>query len=93
MPQTPIKSRAIANSARLPAMGAVAIGAAEPGAKLTVTLRLRQRPGAPPLPSPGATAGIPAKSRHYLLRKEYEQQHGAAPADLASVKGSPRRTD
>jgi kumamolisin len=79
-----MKSHAVPNSTRLPAEGAVAIGAAEPGAKMTVSLRLRRRAGAPPMP--GAMAGVPAKSRHYLSREEYEQQYGAATADFAAVK-------
>jgi hypothetical protein len=44
-------------------------------------------PGAPlPLPDPGAPARVPAKSRHYMLREDYAQQHGAAAADFDAVK-------
>jgi len=85
MPQMPMKFHPIPNSERSAAAGAVAIGAADPGAKLTVSLRLRHRPGAPPLPAPGATAGIPAKSRHYMSREDYAQQHGTTGADFDAV--------
>lgn len=86
MQKSPSMSHAIPNSARLPAAGAVAIGAADPGTKMTVTLRLRHRPGSAPPPAPGASAGVPVKSRRYLSRGEYAKQFGAADADFDRVK-------
>ncbi|HJZ20747.1 MAG TPA: protease pro-enzyme activation domain-containing protein, partial [Bradyrhizobium sp.] len=86
MASTPVKLHAIPNSERLPAAGAVAIAAADSSLKMTVTLRLRRRPGAPPPPAPGAAAGIPPKSRHYMSREEFEQKHGAAAADIDSIR-------
>jgi hypothetical protein len=87
MPQTPVKFGTIPNFARLPAAGSVPIRAADPGARLMVTLRQRRRPGAPlPLPAPGAPARVPANSRHCMSREDYAQQHGAAAADFDAVK-------
>jgi len=86
MASTPVKLHAIPNSERLPAAGAAAIAAADPSLEMTVTLRLRRRPGAPPPPAPGAAAGIPPKSRHYMTREEFEQKHGAAAADIDSIR-------
>jgi kumamolisin len=76
----------IQNSVRLPLPGAAPIGAADSGAKLSVSLRIRPREGAPTLPDPGSQAGVPAKARHYISREEYEQQYGSSTADLDSVR-------
>ncbi len=71
----------IPHSARPPAAGAVPVAAADPGAKLTVSLRLRPRAS----PPASTTAGVPVKGRQFLSREDYEQQYGATAADLDAV--------
>ncbi len=81
MAQAPTALHAIPHSARLPMGGAVPVAAADPGRKLTVSLRLRPRAS----PPASTTARVPVKSRQFLSREKYAQQYGATTADLDSV--------
>jgi kumamolisin len=85
MPNDPIQHHPLADSLRAPAPGAVATGALDAGAKIEVTLRLRRRPDSSPPPAPGSESGVPAKSRRYASREDYEARYGAAPEDIAAV--------
>ena len=64
---------------RLPVPGATRVGSAEPTEHLSVSIRLRRRPGAPPLPDPSRAGGA-------MSREEFAATYGADPADIARVE-------
>src|SRR5512138_2293489 len=73
----------VPGSLRAPLPGARVIGAADPQARIEVTVLVRasQAPAAPE----ALGAGLP-QQRHYLSRKEFEATHGATPADVEKVE-------
>jgi len=85
MAEIPTGYRALANSERQAAAGAARIGASDPKEKFTVTVRLRTRPGAPPMPEVSAVAASPRNRAKRMSREEYESAYGAAQADLDAV--------
>jgi pro-kumamolisin-like protein len=67
----------IDGSSRVPLPGAIRVGPAEPAEDLLVSVRVRRRADAPPLPGPsGGTR---------LSREEFAATYGADPADLDAV--------
>jgi hypothetical protein len=76
----------IEGSERIPARGATRVAAADPAELLTVTIRVRQRPDGPPLPSLDDWAKIPLNRRKYLSREEFATRHGASAEDFAAVR-------
>jgi Pro-kumamolisin, activation domain len=85
MREIPAGYSRLESSARVPAAGARLVGAADPAETLSVTLRVRRRPDAPPLPGPEELAATPQGQRHFLSREEFAASYGAAPADLERV--------
>lgn len=85
MPDNPQQYRPLGKSERHAAAGAQRIGPANPDDTLTVSIRVRRRPDAPPLPDPAAIAATPIGQRHYLSREEFAQTYGADPMDLEQV--------
>jgi kumamolisin len=69
---------ALGKSNRSARAGARLVGPAEPTEELTVTVRVRRRPGAPPLPD--ASGG-----GRQVTREEFAETFGAAEADLEAV--------
>ena len=74
------------NSTRTPIPGAVATGAADATQTMTVSLRLRRNPAAPPLPAPGAQSGLPVRGRTHLTREDFAKIHGTTAADFAAIQ-------
>lgn len=76
--------RVIGNSGRKPAPGAHRVGPADPKEKMSVSIRLRHKQGAPPLNGNATTAALP-KERTHLSREQYAALHGAAQSDIDAV--------
>ena len=86
MPEIPANYRRLKGSERRPAPGFRRIGPADPGETLSVTIRVRRRPDAQPLPDQADWAATPPGQRKYLLRDDFAQRYGASPADLELVE-------
>jgi hypothetical protein len=69
--------RLIENSERAPIPGATKIGPADVQEKLSVSIRLRHRPDAPPLIDMKALAATPVRQRKHMKRDEYATAYGA----------------
>jgi kumamolisin len=82
MPEVPKQYRPLEKSERYAAPGASRVGPANSQETLTVSIRVRRRLDAPPLPDPAAT---PSSKRPYLSREEFAARYGADPKDLARV--------
>jgi kumamolisin len=82
----------VRGSERAPLPGARAIGPADAGERLEVTVRVRPRPGSRLADvMMDVAAGRPAKAgAGPLTREEFEQTHGADPADLDKVEAFAR---
>jgi kumamolisin len=80
MVQIPKGYQSLEKSQRRPRVGASRVGAADPKEKLSVTIRVRRRPGAPALPDP-TTGARPKVISHERFAAEY----GAAQSDLDQV--------
>jgi kumamolisin len=72
-------------SERTPAPGARAVGPVDPDERIEVSVRLRRRPDASPLPSAALDALVPDE-RAYATREELAASHGADPDDAARVQ-------
>src|ERR1700722_11254418 len=82
MPQIPADYRPLEASERKPRFGARRTGSADPDEILTVSIRIRRRSDAPPLPVP--TAAYQRRRRH-LSREDFGARFGASSDDLARV--------
>jgi subtilase family serine protease len=85
MKEIPAGHSPVDKSERRPAPGARLAGPADLAEVLTVTLRVRRRPGAPALPDPMDLAAMAVGERRFLSREEFAARYGAAPADLEQV--------
>jgi kumamolisin len=85
MREIPAGSRRLEKSERHSAHGARRVGPADPAEILTVSIRVRRRPDAPPLPDPAVLAATLLGQRQYLSREEFAERYGADPKDLAQV--------
>jgi hypothetical protein len=85
MPDIPEGYSPLQKSERHAAPGAHRVGPANPAETLTVSIRVRRRPDAPPLPDPASLAATPPGQRQYLSREEFAARYGADPKDLAQV--------
>jgi len=86
---TPKKPLPLTGSERAPLEGARLIGPANPNEQVDVTIRLRSRAGKKPIVTADAFTK-PIEKRTILSRKEFEQRHGADPADIAKVEAFAR---
>jgi Pro-kumamolisin, activation domain/Repeat of unknown function (DUF346) len=85
MASAPTGYRRMEKSERRVAPGSRLIGLADPKEALSVTVRVRRRPDAPPLPDPASLGAAPAGKKKYLSREEFAARYGAAQADLDLV--------
>jgi len=85
MPTIPANYQRLEGSHRVPARGATRVGPADPAETLSVTIRVRRQPGAPPLPDHETWAATPPGQRKFMSRDEFAAGYGAAQADLDRV--------
>jgi kumamolisin len=83
MSEPPAGYSRIEGTSRSPVPGATRVGSAEPTEQVSVSIRLRRRPGAPPLPDPAQVAALPGGG---LSREEFAATYGADPADIARIE-------
>ncbi len=86
MPPSITARFSLPNSIRTPVAGAVSAGAADATQTMTVSLRLRRNPAAPPLPAPGAQSSLPVRGRSHLTREAFAATHGTTAADFAAIQ-------
>jgi kumamolisin len=82
MTEPPAGYARIEGTNRSPVPGATRVGPAEPTEQMSVSIRLRRRPDAPPLPDP-SQAAPPGGG---MSREEFAATYGADPADIARVE-------
>ncbi|GAC1306076.1 MAG: hypothetical protein NVSMB24_15960 [Mucilaginibacter sp.] len=75
---------ALANSEKQPMPGAHRVSPADPKEKLSVSIRVRQKPDASPLSLDNLTEA-PHLERHYFTREEYAKKYGAEQSDIDKV--------
>jgi kumamolisin len=85
MAEVPVGYRRIEGSEQGPAAGARRVGPADPNETFSFTIRVRRRPGAPPLPDQEYWAAHPIGKRQFLTPEELAAQSGAAQTDLDKV--------
>ena len=83
MPEPPAGYILVEGTNRSPLPGATRAGPADPGEHLSITIRLRRRPGAPPLPDPSRATG---SAGEFMSRAEFAATYGADPADIEQVE-------
>ena len=81
----PAQYRRLEGSERYPAPGARLVGPADPNELLSVTIIVRRRPDAPPLPDLEYWQTTPPQSHTFLSREEFAAIYGAAEEDLQRV--------
>ena len=85
MMSVPAGYHTLAASGRKPLAGAVRTGSANPSETLTVSLRVRRKPGAPALPDSSARGADPSRGSAPMSREAFAATYGAAQADLDQV--------
>src|SRR5258708_4132397 len=80
-----IRDGRLEGSERRPAPGARRVGPADPNERLSVTIRVRRRPGAPLPPDQDYWLASPPGKRRFISRQELAAQCGADQADLDKV--------
>ena len=85
MPEIPADYRALEASEEKPRPGAKRIGPADPGEVFTVSVRVRRRPDAPPLPDVADFAATPRRARQQLSREDFAARYGASEEDLEKI--------
>ena len=79
------RRRALSGSERARPAGHDIIGPADADDELAVTIVVRPKAGAPPLPDLGYWQRTPLRERRFLTAGEYAERYGADPADLDAV--------
>src|SRR5271165_1355264 len=85
MSKIPANYRALEASERKPRSGAKRTGAADPNEVFTVSVRVRRRSDAPPLPDLANLAATPIGEKQFLSREDFAAHYGAAQADLDKI--------
>jgi len=85
MAEIPTGYRRLEGSERRARRGARLAGPADGNEKLSVSIRVRRKPGAPPLPDQDYWVKTPPGKRKFLSRAEFAERCGAAQADLDRV--------
>ena len=83
MAEPPAGYRRVEGTNRSPVPGATRVGPAEPTERISVSIRVRRRTGAPPLPD---LARSPAPAGGVVSREEFAATYGADPADIERVE-------
>ena len=83
--QVPSNFKALGSSDRKAREGARRVGPADPKEMLTVSVRIRRRPGAPALPDPAKIAARPRGKKNYLSRQDFAARYGASKADMDKI--------
>ena len=83
MPEVPATYQRIEGTNRSPIPGATRVGDADPAEQASASIRVRRRPGAPPL-------GDPSHPPARLTREEFAATYGADPADIERVEAFAR---
>ncbi|HTD34213.1 MAG TPA: protease pro-enzyme activation domain-containing protein [Candidatus Elarobacter sp.] len=81
---TPLTLKSLSRSERHRAKDAQLVGPAAPTETVSVTVRVRRRPGAPPLPDPTHMAATSEK-RSSISREQFAQQYGASQDDFDRI--------
>lgn len=77
---------AVAGSERSSLPEAVVVGEVDPKERMTITVKVRERPTGKDIRSHARDIGAtPIRERRYLTHEEFATQHGANPDDLAKV--------
>ena len=74
------------NSTRHIVPKAKRIGPVDPNEVISITMIVRRRPGAPPLPDQEHWATTPPGERRYVTPEDFTAKYGAAPPDLDLVE-------
>jgi Pro-kumamolisin, activation domain len=85
MPATPANYKPLSKTERRAVRGSRRTGPANPQETFLVSIRLRRRADAPPLPSQLQTGLSLARSGAALSREEFAARYGADPADIERV--------
>src|SRR5579863_413742 len=85
MAGAPSGYRQLAGSERKPRKSVIRKAAADPEESVVVSIYVRQRNGAPPLPTQGDLAATRLGKRELLSRAELAARQGASPEDLKVV--------
>ena len=84
LPQNYIK---VGGSERSPRKGATLIGPADPNESVSLSIRVRRRPGSPPIPDMEHWSKTQPGQRKFISREDFASQYGAAQEDLDKVAG------
>ena len=90
MAQIPAGHRRVERTQRQPVPGTTRTRPADPAEVVSVTISLRRRSGAPPLPFADILKQPPGQ-RKYISREEFAERYGADPADVARVEQFARK--
>jgi kumamolisin len=83
--RVPRNYQRLAGSVRHRPVGARLVGLARPAEKLSITVRVRRPPKAPPLPDARHWMRVAVSERSYLTRAEFSARYGATRRDLEKV--------
>jgi hypothetical protein len=87
MSDVPAGYARLEKSERHAARSAKRVRAADANEVFSVSVRVRRRPDAPPLPDMNHWAATPVHARQYIARDQFADRYGADPADLEQVVG------
>ena len=85
MSEIPAGYARLEKSERRAVSNATLVGPANADEAMSVSVRIRRRPGAPPLPDMDHWASVPVQNRQYLSRDEFAATYGAHPDELEQV--------
>ena len=85
MAEKPTNYKELSKTGRRPVRGARRVGPADPQEILSVSIRVRRRADAPPLPNPQQTGPSALRRGPALSRQEFAARYGADPADLEQI--------
>ena len=85
MSDVPAGYRRLEGSERRPAHGAERLGPADPEEAFSVTVRVRRRRDAPPVPDHAHWMATPPLQRKFVSHDEFASKYGAAQQDLDAV--------
>ena len=75
----------VGGSERSPRKGATLVGPADPNEPLSLSIRVRRKPGSPPVPDMEYWSKTPPGERKFISREDFAAQYGAAQEDLDKV--------